>query len=151
MAGRGRPFVVVWREEDTEEALRAAYRGEQRADVRQRLQALGLLRSGEGRLAEVAAVLGVEDRTVQRWVAWYRRVDWQRCGGSVGGLWADAPPDAGAAGAARAGSGDRAMPIMRRGLSWGYPCGSDCSRSRRPAADQQARLWTWGRSLVSAV
>src|SRR5438270_9004010 len=72
MARRGRPFVVAWAEEDTEEALRAAYRDEQRADVRDRLHALWLLRSGERRLGEVAAVLGVQYRTVQRWVGWYR-------------------------------------------------------------------------------
>lgn len=72
MAGRGRAFVVAWREDDSEEALRAAYRAEQRADVRQRLHALWLLRSGERKLGEVAAVLGVDYRSVQRWVAWYR-------------------------------------------------------------------------------
>ena len=72
MAGRGRAFVVAWREEDTEGALRAAYRAEQRTDVRQRLHALWLLRSGERRLAEVSRVLGVDYRSVQRWVAWYR-------------------------------------------------------------------------------
>jgi transposase len=73
MTGRGRPFVVAWRDDDTEEALRAAYRAEQRVDVRQRLQALWLLRSGKRRLGEVAGVLGVDYRSVQRWVAWYRR------------------------------------------------------------------------------
>jgi transposase len=72
MAREGRPFVVAWRDEDTEEALRAAYRREQRTEVRQRLQALWLLRSGERRLGEVAAVVGVNYRSVQRWVAWYR-------------------------------------------------------------------------------
>ena len=72
MAGRGRPFVVTWRDEDTEEALRTAYRAEKRADVRQRLQALWLLRNGDRRLGEVATVLGVDYRSVQRWVAWYR-------------------------------------------------------------------------------
>lgn len=60
MTGRGRPFVVAWREGDAEEALREAYRTERRVDVRQRLQALWLLRSGERRLREVAAVLGVD-------------------------------------------------------------------------------------------
>ena len=73
MAGRGRPFVVAWREEDTGEALHAAYRAEKRVYVRQRLQALWLLRGGDRRLGEVAAVLGVDYRSVQRWVAWYRR------------------------------------------------------------------------------
>ena len=72
MAGRGRPFVVAWHDEDSEEALREAYRAEQRADVRQRLQALWLLRSGKRRLGEVATVMGVDYRSVQRWVAWYR-------------------------------------------------------------------------------
>jgi transposase len=72
MARRGRPFVVAWREDDTEGALRAAYRAERDAPVRQRLQALWLLRGGERRVGEVAAVLGVDYRTVQRWVAWYR-------------------------------------------------------------------------------
>lgn len=72
MAGRGRPFVVAWREDDTEGALHAAYRAEQRADVGQRLHALWLLRSGKRRLGEVATVLGVEYRSVQHWVAWYR-------------------------------------------------------------------------------
>lgn len=72
MAGRGRPFVVAWRNEDTAEALRTAYRAEPRADVRQRLHALWLLRSGKRRLAEVATIMGVDYRSVQRWVAWYR-------------------------------------------------------------------------------
>lgn len=72
MAGRGRPFVVAWQEEDTEEVLRSAYRVERNVDVRQRLHALWLLRSGERRMAEVAALVGTTYRTVQRWVAWYR-------------------------------------------------------------------------------
>jgi transposase len=71
MAGRGRPFVVAWRDEDDEAALRAAYRAEQDAEVRPRLHALWLLRGGR-RLGEVADVLGVDYRSVQRWVAWYR-------------------------------------------------------------------------------
>jgi len=65
-------LVVAWRDEDTEAALRTAYRAEQRADVRQRLHALWLLRSGERRLGAVTTVLGVDYRSVQRWVAWYR-------------------------------------------------------------------------------
>jgi transposase len=72
MAGRGRPFVVAWNEADTEEALRAASRVERDVDVRQRLQALWLLRSGERRMDEVAGLVGTTYRTVQRWVAWYR-------------------------------------------------------------------------------
>jgi transposase len=52
--------------------LKAAYRAEQDAEVKPRLQALWLVRSGR-RLGEVAAVVGVDYRTVQRWVAWYRQ------------------------------------------------------------------------------
>ncbi len=72
MARRGRPFVVAWQDEDTEDALRAAYRAERDAALRQRLQALWLLRSGERRVGEVAGVIGVDYRSVQRWVVWYR-------------------------------------------------------------------------------
>ena len=59
---RGRPFRIEWRAEDTAEALQAAYRAERRVDQRQ-----WLLRTGRS-LKEVAAVLGVHYRTVQRWV-----------------------------------------------------------------------------------
>ena len=68
---RGRPFRIEWRAADTAEALRAAYRAERRAEQRQRLHGLWLLRTGRT-LGEVAAVLGVNYRTVQRWAAWYR-------------------------------------------------------------------------------
>jgi len=73
MARRGRPLVVAWHDKDTEAALRAAYRAERDPALRQRLQALWLLRRGTRHLAEVASVIDVEYRTVQRWVAWYRR------------------------------------------------------------------------------
>lgn len=66
-----RPFRVAWREADTATALRAAYRAEPDKEVRPRLHALWLLRSGRP-LAALAAVLGVHHRSVQRWVAWYR-------------------------------------------------------------------------------
>jgi transposase len=72
MAGHGRAFVVAWQEEDTEEAVRAAYRAERDVVVRQRLHALWLLRSGDRRMDEVAGLVGANYRTVQRWVAWYR-------------------------------------------------------------------------------
>jgi transposase len=72
MAGHGRAFVVAWQEEDTKEALRAAYRAERDVVVRQRLHALWLLRSGDRRMDEVAGLVGANYRTVQRWVAWYR-------------------------------------------------------------------------------
>ena len=68
---RGRPFEVTWREEDTTEALKAAYRRERDIELRTRLHGLWLLRSGR-RLSSVAAAGGVHYRTVQTWVAWYR-------------------------------------------------------------------------------
>ena len=68
---RGRPLVVVWRPGDEAAALKAAYRNERRPDVRPRLHALWLLRSGRG-VREVAALVGVHERTVQRWLRWYR-------------------------------------------------------------------------------
>jgi transposase len=71
MASRGRAFVVEWQAGDDAGALQAAYRKEKVAAVKPRLQALWLLRDGR-RLAAVAAVVGVEYRTAQRWVSWYR-------------------------------------------------------------------------------
>lgn len=68
----GRPLGVAWRDNDSEGALRDAYRRERDPAIRQRLQALWLLRSGERQVGEVARVIGVDYRTVQRWVAWYR-------------------------------------------------------------------------------
>jgi transposase len=69
--GRGRPLVIDWRPGDGEGELKAAYRRERRADVRPRLHALWLLRSGRS-VREVAALVGVHERTVQRWLGWYR-------------------------------------------------------------------------------
>jgi transposase len=68
---RGRPFVVAWRDEDTEAAVRFAYHAEREGALRSRLHALWLLQSGKA-LGVVAEVLGVHHRSVQRWVAWYR-------------------------------------------------------------------------------
>ncbi len=69
--GRGRPLVIDWRPEDEAAALKMAYRQERRPDVRPRLHALWLLRSGRS-VREVAALVGVHERSVQRWVGWYR-------------------------------------------------------------------------------
>lgn len=68
---RGRPFEVAWREEDTTESLKAAYRKERDIELRTRVQGLWLLRSG-WRLSSVASTVGVHYRTVQTWVGWYR-------------------------------------------------------------------------------
>mgnify|MGYP000586685286 CR=1 FL=1 len=42
----GRPFEVTWRQEDTAEALKAAYQGQRDPVLRTRLHGLWLLRSG---------------------------------------------------------------------------------------------------------
>lgn len=73
MKRRGRRLEIAWHEEDSEAALRAAYRAEQRADVRSRLHALWLLRGGSRTLGDVAALVGADYRTVQDWVRWYRQ------------------------------------------------------------------------------
>lgn len=72
MRREGRPFEVAWGERDTPGALKAAYQAARDAAVRTRLHGLWLLRDGRT-LGEVAEVVGVHYRTVQRWVAWYRR------------------------------------------------------------------------------
>jgi transposase len=68
---RGRKLRVEWAAADDAASLRARYRQERRADVRPRLQGLWLVRTGRT-TREVAEVVGVEERTVQRWLAWYR-------------------------------------------------------------------------------
>ena len=65
----GRPLRIAW--EDEAETLIGQYRAEQDAQIRPRLQALWLLRSGRN-LAETAQVVGMHYRTVQQWVTWYR-------------------------------------------------------------------------------
>jgi transposase len=68
---RGRKLRVEWAEVDDAASLRAQYRRERRVDVRPRLRGLWLVRTGRT-TREVAEVVGVEERTVQRWLAWYR-------------------------------------------------------------------------------
>jgi transposase len=69
---RGRPFEVAWREEDTPEALKGAYQRERDPEVRTRLHSLWLLRCGWS-LGMAAEIMGTHYRSVQRWVAWYRK------------------------------------------------------------------------------
>lgn len=68
MAG-GRPLVVSWTEDAA--TLGRLYRTEHDYQLRPRLHALWLLRRGRS-VGEVAAVVGVNYRTVQDWLAWYR-------------------------------------------------------------------------------
>lgn len=70
MRRRGRPLVIAWR--DDAAALYRRYQQETKPDLRPRWHALWLLRTGMT-AREVARVLGVHERSVQHWVAWYRR------------------------------------------------------------------------------
>ena len=67
----GKRFVMDWAAEDTEAALKAAYRAEADGKRRLRLQGLWLLRSGRP-VDAVAAAVEVHRRTVERWIDWYR-------------------------------------------------------------------------------
>lgn len=67
----GKRVQIAWEAGDTPEALRERYRREEEGEVRSRLHALWLLRSN-WTMEEVAGVVGVHYRTVQRWVNWYR-------------------------------------------------------------------------------
>ena len=71
MVRRGRPLAVEWASEDDAASLQARYRRERRADVRPRLHGLWLVRAGRS-AREAAEVLGVHERTVTRWLGWYR-------------------------------------------------------------------------------
>jgi transposase len=71
VARRGRPLAVEWAVADDAASLQARYRRERRPDVRPRLHGLWLVRSGRS-AREAAEVLGVHERTVTRWLGWYR-------------------------------------------------------------------------------
>jgi transposase len=66
---RGRHIVVAW--QHTADELRNRWEREQVPAGRKRLHGLWLLRTGH-RVGQVAAVLGVHDRSVREWLAWYR-------------------------------------------------------------------------------
>lgn len=66
----GRRLQVEWQESESE--LKQRYQSEKHGERRARLQAFWLLRQGK-RVADVVAVLGVNYRTLQAWVAWYRQ------------------------------------------------------------------------------
>jgi len=68
---RGRPLRVNWRPEDTEAALKAAFRAERDPALRLRVQALWRIRAGDT-IVDAAARVGVTERTARAWVARYR-------------------------------------------------------------------------------
>lgn len=67
---RGRPLVVEWFE--SPETLQSLYERERNGHRRARLQAFHLLRGGSS-IGEAGRAVGVDYRTVQRWVSWYRQ------------------------------------------------------------------------------
>jgi transposase len=71
MARRGRKLGIEWAAGDDAASLYRRYRRERRADLLPRLHGLWLVRTGRT-TREAAAVLGSDERTVQRWLAWYR-------------------------------------------------------------------------------
>jgi transposase len=66
---RGRPLQIAW--QDDEGRLRRRYQQERDPELRPRWHALWLVRRGAS-LRAAANVLGVDERSVRRWVAWYR-------------------------------------------------------------------------------
>jgi transposase len=69
---RGRQLQITWHPDDTDVALKAAYRSEPDGPVRTRFHGLWLVRAGWS-LRLVAELLGTHYRSVQRWIAWYRQ------------------------------------------------------------------------------
>jgi transposase len=67
---KGRPLQIDWQED--EQTLYQLYKQEKDHQNRTRLQALWLIRQGRS-MKEVAQIVGVHYRTVQEWVAWYRK------------------------------------------------------------------------------
>jgi len=67
---RGPPLHIEWQE--TAEELGERYRQEQHLERRMRLHGLWMVRQGKN-LRETARLLGVNERTVRRWVRWYRQ------------------------------------------------------------------------------
>lgn len=66
---KGRKLRIKW--EEDEAFLRDLYRKEENAQVQKRIQALWLVRRGY-RLSQVAWLMGVHLRTINRWLSWYR-------------------------------------------------------------------------------
>ena len=65
-----RKLRIEWHEEV--ERLGALYQAEKDTQNRRRLHALWLVRQGRA-LTEVADIIGVDYRTLQEWLAWYRQ------------------------------------------------------------------------------
>ena len=66
---RGRKLVIDWQEDAA--TLRALYRAERNGELKPRLHALWLLRSGSS-MQRTAELVDAHYVTLQQWVAWYR-------------------------------------------------------------------------------
>jgi transposase len=66
----GRPIRIEWH--DDAEALFKRYRAERDPELKVRWHALWLVRQGKT-IREAAKLVGVQERSVSRWVAWYRQ------------------------------------------------------------------------------
>jgi len=64
-----KPIAVAWRESAAD--LYARYRDARDVAARKRLGALWLVRRGLG-VAEASEAVGIGQRTLERWLAWYR-------------------------------------------------------------------------------
>lgn len=67
---RGRVLEMDW--VDDEASLKGAYLSEKRAQVKPRLHLLWLVRQGK-QIKEAAKLIGVNIRTAQDWINWYRQ------------------------------------------------------------------------------
>ena len=67
---RGRTLHIPWQEDEI--TLFNLYRREQDPELRPRLHSLWLLRKGKP-MGEVASLIGIHYRTLQRWIGWYRQ------------------------------------------------------------------------------
>lgn len=67
---RGRPLIIDWRE--SVEELQNRYQSERNGHRRARLNAMLMLRK-ERPISEVCQAVGVDYRTIQRWLSWYRQ------------------------------------------------------------------------------
>ena len=66
----GRRLQIEWQEDA--ERLKRLYKEEREPELRVRWHALWLLRCGYS-VAKVVEVVGVHERSVRRWIAWYRK------------------------------------------------------------------------------
>jgi transposase len=69
---RGKVTQVAWASGDDESSLKAAYQQEKDHQVKPKLHLLWLVRQGH-QIRQAAQVVGVDNRTGQRWIACYRK------------------------------------------------------------------------------